>query len=565
MSRTRSNVIYSDTRDVLCSFQKHIKHSAIHPEENSIHSFDDVDAQRDARRRARMARATHAATTIARASPRSHIERRRVATTVRGERAPAKTDARWAPVAPHRARVVARSEFEERNGGGRGFVGGLLVGGAVFGALGFLFAPQLSKTLLGGKRALNKALDEESEDELEATRQSLNEKIAALNEAIDNFSDQAESGMEKNVSNLNKELNGMAPESTATEGAPRDVRGQKLSLITRSRAEDTFNCFNQEDCTPKHSNQSLTFFHRVNASLSCGSSRRGIRGRREAPCEDVTAKHNLQPVVLHERRRFALFFRPFAVFTATIFLRASSLFRLALRLFVRRRSVSSNIRRRVRVKPRGVFRHAHVHCRPKFRPNLDSFRASILAIPVRRRVLYPVRVASVVGVHRQRVRQTGRSHALRRHRRHDVRPLSRAHDVTRHAHSVHAVPRDERVQRLRLVPSQRRARRSRRAQTKVSRVVSIHRELTGDDARGRERRFVERVFDGERDLLPAASRAVAGGSDFIGRRARDGRDDDADDDAREERREETRAGAMRRHHRATGGRLESSNAASARV
>ncbi len=94
----------------------------------------------------------------------------------------------------------------------------MLVGGAVFGALGFLFAPQLSKTLLGGKRALNKALDEESEDELEATRQSLNEKIAALNEAIDNFSDQAESGMEKNVSNLNKELNGMAPESTATEG-----------------------------------------------------------------------------------------------------------------------------------------------------------------------------------------------------------------------------------------------------------------------------------------------------------------------------------------------------------
>ena len=218
MSRTRSNVIYSDTRDILCSFQNDIKHSAIHPEENSIHSFDDVDAQRDARRRARMARATHAATTIARASPRSHIERRRVATTVRGERAPAKTDARWAPVAPHRARVVARSEFEERNGGGRGFVGGLLVGGAVFGALGFLFAPQLSKTLLGGKRALNKALDEESEDELEATRQSLNEKIAALNEAIDNFSDQAESGMEKNVSNLNKELNGMAPESTATEG-----------------------------------------------------------------------------------------------------------------------------------------------------------------------------------------------------------------------------------------------------------------------------------------------------------------------------------------------------------
>ena len=95
----------------------------------------------------------------------------------------------------------------------------MLVGGAVFGALGFLFAPQLSKTLLGGKRALNKALDEESEDELEVTRQSLNEKIAALNAAIDNFSEQAESGMEKNVSKLNKELNGLAPEPAREGGA----------------------------------------------------------------------------------------------------------------------------------------------------------------------------------------------------------------------------------------------------------------------------------------------------------------------------------------------------------
>ena len=63
---------------------------------------------------------------------------------------------------------------------------------------------------LGGKRALNKALDDESEDELEVTRQNLNDKIAALNAAIDNFSDQAESGVEKNVKKLNEELNGLA-------------------------------------------------------------------------------------------------------------------------------------------------------------------------------------------------------------------------------------------------------------------------------------------------------------------------------------------------------------------
>lgn len=105
----------------------------------------------------------------------------------------------------------ARGEYEETGGGrsGKGFFGGLLVGGAVFGALGFLFAPQLSKTLLGGKRALNKVLDEESEDELEVTRQNLNEKIAALNAAIDNFSDQAESGVEKNMSKLRDELKSM--------------------------------------------------------------------------------------------------------------------------------------------------------------------------------------------------------------------------------------------------------------------------------------------------------------------------------------------------------------------
>jgi len=157
-----------------------------------------------------MVHATHIATMIARASSRARIERRRPEATVRGERARATTEARWAPVASHRARVVARSEFEERKGGGRGFVGGLLVGGAVFGALGFLFAPQLSKTLLGGKRALNKALDDESEDELEVTRQNLNDKIAALNAAIDNFSDQAESGVEKNVKKLSEELNGLA-------------------------------------------------------------------------------------------------------------------------------------------------------------------------------------------------------------------------------------------------------------------------------------------------------------------------------------------------------------------
>mmetsp|Transcript_636 Transcript_636/g.2490 ORF Transcript_636/g.2490 Transcript_636/m.2490 type:complete len:190 (-) Transcript_636:86-655(-) len=114
-------------------------------------------------------------------------------------------------VRARRGAVVTRAESGDREGRGKGkgFVGGILLGGAVFGALGFLFAPQLSKTLLGGKRAVNKMLDEENEDELELTRQNLNEKIAALNAAIDNFSKEAEGGLEKNMNKLNEELNSL--------------------------------------------------------------------------------------------------------------------------------------------------------------------------------------------------------------------------------------------------------------------------------------------------------------------------------------------------------------------
>lgn len=126
---------------------------------------------------------------------------------------------------PRARRLARRAEGENADGrGGKGFIGGLLVGGAVFGALGFLFAPQLSKTLLGGKRALSKALDEESEDELESTRRNLNEKIAALNSAIDNFSSEAESGIEKTVTKLGEELNGLSGSGEASPSAGPEAR-----------------------------------------------------------------------------------------------------------------------------------------------------------------------------------------------------------------------------------------------------------------------------------------------------------------------------------------------------
>ena len=117
-----------------------------------------------------------------------------------------------------------------------------------------------------------------------------------------------------------------------------------------SRAEDTFNCFNQEDCTPKHSNQ-LTFFHRVNVSLMRLVAPPDPWEAR-APCEDVTANIILWFCMNVGGSRS---FSTFAVFTATIFSRASSLFRLALRLFVRRRSVSSNIRRASGLSPGAPF------------------------------------------------------------------------------------------------------------------------------------------------------------------------------------------------------------------
>ena len=133
-----------------------------------------------------------------------------------------------------------------------GFVGGVLIGGAVFGALGFLFAPQLSKHILKGKKVLDDLLDDDTDDddddeesfleeedrddvahnrydedgnptskalasssmrlekraekELEETRKSLNQKIAELNRAIDEFSEEADARLTAKLGRLSDEL-----------------------------------------------------------------------------------------------------------------------------------------------------------------------------------------------------------------------------------------------------------------------------------------------------------------------------------------------------------------------
>lgn len=87
---------------------------------------------------------------------------------------------------------------EPRRGGGGGFVAGVLLGGAVFGALGLLFAPQVSSLLLKGRDALRMPRggederDEDSGESLEEQRSTLNAKIAQLNEAIEAFAQEAD-------------------------------------------------------------------------------------------------------------------------------------------------------------------------------------------------------------------------------------------------------------------------------------------------------------------------------------------------------------------------------------
>ncbi|XP_059439559.1 uncharacterized protein LOC132172125 [Corylus avellana] len=94
-----------------------------------------------------------------------------------------------------------KRRFTVRAGGDGGkpssasiFVGGFVLGGIVVGALGCIYAPQISKALTGTDRKdlmrkLPKFIYDE-EKALERTRKILTEKIAQLNSAIDDVSAQ---------------------------------------------------------------------------------------------------------------------------------------------------------------------------------------------------------------------------------------------------------------------------------------------------------------------------------------------------------------------------------------
>ncbi|KAJ0243652.1 Uncharacterized protein HA466_0196790 [Hirschfeldia incana] len=84
------------------------------------------------------------------------------------------------------------AEYGRRRGSGGGdFVAGFLLGGALFGAAAYIFAPQIRRSIMseedeyGFKKAEQPSYYDEG---LEKTRETLNEKIGQLNSAIDNVS-----------------------------------------------------------------------------------------------------------------------------------------------------------------------------------------------------------------------------------------------------------------------------------------------------------------------------------------------------------------------------------------
>ncbi|CAH9070862.1 unnamed protein product [Cuscuta epithymum] len=75
---------------------------------------------------------------------------------------------------------------ESRGGGAVEFISGFLLGGAICGALGYVFAPEIRRSILNENEAgFQKARRPIYYDDLERNRESLNERIQQLNSVID--------------------------------------------------------------------------------------------------------------------------------------------------------------------------------------------------------------------------------------------------------------------------------------------------------------------------------------------------------------------------------------------
>ncbi|ESQ41657.1 hypothetical protein EUTSA_v10014871mg [Eutrema salsugineum] len=105
----------------------------------------------------------------------------------------------------HKLSVSAEYREGSRRGSSGDFVAGFLLGGAVFGAVAYIFAPQIRRSIMseedeyGFKKPQQPTYYDEG---LEKTRETLNEKIGQLNSAIDNVSSRLR-GRAKNSSSSN--------------------------------------------------------------------------------------------------------------------------------------------------------------------------------------------------------------------------------------------------------------------------------------------------------------------------------------------------------------------------
>ena len=96
-------------------------------------------------------------------------------------------------------KLSVRAEYKDRRGKGGDFVAGFLLGGAVFGTLAYIYAPQIRRLLLnedeyGFRRPRGPIYYDEDESGLEKTRHALNAKIRQLNSAINNVSSRLRGG-----------------------------------------------------------------------------------------------------------------------------------------------------------------------------------------------------------------------------------------------------------------------------------------------------------------------------------------------------------------------------------
>ncbi|KAG2300357.1 hypothetical protein Bca52824_036829 [Brassica carinata] len=92
----------------------------------------------------------------------------------------------------HKFSVSAEYGSRRGSGGGGGdFVAGFLLGGALFGAAAYIFAPQIRRSIMSEEDEYGFKKPEQPsyyDEGLEKTRETLNEKIGQLNSAIDNVS-----------------------------------------------------------------------------------------------------------------------------------------------------------------------------------------------------------------------------------------------------------------------------------------------------------------------------------------------------------------------------------------